>query len=126
MWKIMTITSAVLSLAGCSNDNQIVIENNAMETITFNFRAEEKQVASGSTTTIPDIPNGTYTATLGTVIPSGTSSWTITPASGEFAFEKKSTKIRATFASTFTGGVYAVTWNYSSTDPISSSTPTSP
>jgi hypothetical protein len=125
MWKILTVTAAVLSLIGCSNDNQIVIENGAQEAITFNFRADEKQIAPGTTSTIPDIPNGTYAATLGTTLPGSATSWSITPSSGSFTFAKKSTKIRASFGSTLTNGVYAVTWNYSSTDPTGTS-PTSP
>jgi ribosomal protein L2 len=125
MGKIIAVALALFALAGCSNDNQIVIENDAMETITFNFRAVENQIAPGATLPINDIPNGTYAATLGTVLPSGATSWSITPSSGSFTFAKKSTKIRAAFGSTLTNGVYAVTWNYSSTDP-SGTSPLSP
>lgn len=127
MWKILIVTAVILSLIGCSNDNQIVIDNSAQEAISFNFRAVETPVASGSSATIQDIPNGTYTVTLGLTPPSGATSWTMTPTSGSLTFAKKSTKIRVAFGSTLTtDGVYAVTWNYSSTDPIGFFSPTSP
>jgi hypothetical protein len=125
MRKIVAVACALLALAGCSNDNQIIINNDAQETITFNFRAVQTEVSPGSSSVIQDIPNGTYTVSLGTYIPAGTTTWSITPSGGEFTFEKKSTKIRAAFGSTFSGGTYAVTWNYSSTDPVGTS-PTSP
>ena len=125
MWKALMVTAALMLLIGCSNDNQIVIDNSAQDAITFNFRAVETPVASGSSATIQDIPNGTYSVTLGMTIPSGATSWSISPSSGSLTFAKKSTKIRAAFGSTLTNGVYAVTWNYSSTDPTGTS-PTSP
>lgn len=125
MRKILAVAAAALSLIGCSNDNQIVIDNSAQESISFNFRAVETPVASGSSATIPDIPNGTYAVTLGIVPPSQATSWSVTPTSGSLTFAKKSTKIRVAFGSTLTNGVYAVTWNYSSTDPVGVS-PTSP
>jgi hypothetical protein len=125
MWKALMVTAALMLLIGCSNDNQIVIDNSAQEAIMFNFRAVETQVASGSSATIQDIPNGTYAVTLGLTPPSGATSWSMSPSSGSLTFAKKSTKIRIAFGSTLTNGVYAVTWNYSSTDPIGTS-PTSP
>jgi hypothetical protein len=115
-----------MSLIGCSNNNQITIDNSAQEPITFSFRAVETQVAAGSSATISDIPNGTYSVALGTAPYPGETSWSITPTSGEFNFARKSTKILVSFGSTYTSGTYAVTWNYSSTDTIGASLPTSP
>jgi hypothetical protein len=126
MWKLLTISVALMALIGCSNDNQITIDNSAEEAITFNFRAVAKEVGPNSTEVIQDIPNGTYAVTLGISIPPTATSWSISPSSGSLTFAKKSTKIRAAFGSTLVNGVYTVTWNYSSTDPTGIPSPTSP
>jgi hypothetical protein len=125
MRKTLVLAAALMALIGCSNDNQIIIDNSAQEAVSLNFRAAETPVASGTTATIPDIPNGTYAVSLGIVPPGNATSWSVSPTSGQFTFAKKSTKIRVVFGSTFINGVYAVTWNYSSTDP-SVTSPTSP
>ncbi len=121
MGKLMVLLAGIVSLIGCSNDNQIIIENKADYPIYFTFRSSQNTVNPNGQTTISDIPNGDYAVAIGIQIPpSGASSWSVTPPSATFSFNKKSTKIRTEFYSTFVSGIYAVTWNYSSTDPVTS------
>jgi hypothetical protein len=116
MRKILAVAGSLLFFIGCANDNQIQINNNAGASVLFNFRAHEYWVTSGGTQTISEIPNGTYEVNVGTELPLGTTSSSVSPGGTTFTFEKKSTKYLASFGSTFTNGVYAVTWNFTSTD----------
>jgi len=120
MRNLIILLTVIVSLMGCSNDNQITIINDAQAPVSFNFRANETVVPSGQQSTIKDIPNGSYDVAIGINLPAGTTSSSVSPTSATFTFNRKSTKIAATFGSTFIDGAYTVTWNYSSTDPITS------
>lgn len=116
MRKLLAIAAAAMSLIGCSNDNQIVIRNDAFEPISFNFRAAEYVIKADTTITIGDIPNGTYEANIGIWVPGDATSYSVSPAGATFTFQKESTKYLASFGSAYVAGVYAVTWNWTSTD----------
>jgi hypothetical protein len=131
MNKIIVLAAAALAIIGCSNDNKIVFQNDCNTTVFFNFRAVEKPLAAGGTTAtlqpITDIPNGTYDFSVGAVLPDGDSDVTITPAGGSLTFQKKSTQVLVHFGGIDKNGVYNITFNYSSSDPINSgSTVTGP
>lgn len=116
MRKILAVAGSLLFLIGCANNNQIQINNNAEASVLFNFRAHEYWIASGGTQTISEIPNGSYEANIGTEIPQGAASWSISPDGATFTFQKESTKYLASFGSALSGGAYSVTWNYTSSD----------
>ncbi|HUI92389.1 MAG TPA: hypothetical protein VLX68_09110 [Chitinivibrionales bacterium] len=121
MWKKIAATTAALCCIGCVNNNSITVDNNASEAIDFNFRAQIFTINAGESKPLPtDIPNGTYEVNLGTYVPQGTKTWTITPQAASFTFLKNNTKYRCEFGSSFDGSTYAVTWNYTSTDSVSS------
>jgi uncharacterized lipoprotein NlpE involved in copper resistance len=123
MKKIITLFGSLLVLAGCSNDNKIVINNLADGNIYFNFRAQQYEIASDQSVTIADIPNGTYVYATTYQIPSGAKTWSITgdAASGSLMFDKKSTRILLLYASTMDqNGAYNVNVTWSTTNSSTS------
>jgi hypothetical protein len=119
MWKVMTFAAAVLWLAGCSNDNQILIRNDAQADIMINFRANETDIPSGTSTTIKDIPNGAfdYATTYG--VPAGATSWSVSGAAGAgtLTFSKKETHQLLIYSSTLSNGAYTLYVNATSSEP---------
>jgi outer membrane receptor for ferric coprogen and ferric-rhodotorulic acid len=123
MWKILAIAAAMVSLVGCSNDNQISIVNNAQGDIMFNFRAQETNVASGHSATIKDIPNGTYDYATTYGVPAGATSWSVSgdAGAGSLTFNKKETRQLLIFSSTLSGGAYTLYANITSSESSGSS-----
>jgi hypothetical protein len=119
MWKIVTFAAAMLWLAGCSNDNQIFIENDAQADIMINFRASKTDIPSGTSTTIKDIPNGTYDYATTYWVPAGATSWSVSGAagSGSLAFNKKETHQLLIYSSSLSNGAYTLYVNATSSEP---------
>jgi hypothetical protein len=127
MKKTVTMVFLLFSLWGCSNNNQLTIQNQAQGTIYINFRASIDSVYPGGKSTLTDIPNGSYNYNTTFELPSGVTSWAAngSAASGQMTFDKKNTQILLLYSSTTLTGVYTVYVNESSTDPVSVSSPTS-
>jgi hypothetical protein len=127
MKKMVVIFFLLFSLWGCSNNNQLTIQNQAQGTVYLNFRASIDSVYSGVTRTFTDIPNGSYNYNTTFELPSGITSWAAngSAASGQMTFDKKNTQILLLYSSTTLAGVYTIYVNESSTDPVSVSSPTS-
>jgi hypothetical protein len=127
MKKIVWASAVLISLWGCSNDNKLFIQNQALEAIQVNFRGSVTIVPSDSTRSFTDIPNGTYVySTTSTPPPNATSSSIIgDAASGQLTFEKNNTKVLLLYSYTLLAGTYTLSATQSSSDPISTSSPTS-
>jgi hypothetical protein len=127
MKKIVLMFAMLCSLWGCSNDNKLSIQNLAQETIYVNFRASVIPVQSNTTRTLTDIPNGTYDYNTTYTLPAGATSASSSgdAASGQMSFDKKNTQVLLLYSSTLLAGVYTLYVNESSTDPVSTTSPTS-
>lgn len=117
MWKkIAAATAALALLMGCTNDNQIRIENVAAGGLVINFRAATYSVAAGNgITEIKDIPNGTFQYSVTYELPMGYSAGSL-PSGGTLSFQKKSTKWLMLYSSVAQNGVYNVYLNQTSSD----------
>jgi hypothetical protein len=116
--KKVLIAFSVFLFAGCSNDNQLTINNLAEGGIIINFRGKEYSVNSGQTYTIPDeIPNGKYNFSTTFEIPyrpgikSGTSDGA---AAGELGFQTRDTKVHLLYSSSVADSVYTLHMTQSS------------
>ena len=128
MKKIVLAFAMLMSLWGCSNDNKLFIQNQALEPIQVNFLGTVITVPSDSTKSYTDIPNGSYIYSTTYTIPANATSATISgdAAGGQLTFEKNNTKVLLLYSYTFFAGVYAVSATQSNSDPVSASSPTSP
>jgi hypothetical protein len=123
MWKIFIITAACWSIVGCTNDNQILIQNDTGNDFNFNFRAESYTSPAGKVTPITEIPNGTFSFEVSIVPPDGYTLGTV-PATDELIFQQKSSKWRLIYSSSSVNGIYNVTLSKTTSD--GSTTVTSP
>jgi len=95
------IAAAALLLIGCASKNEVKIENLAGGSIYINFRAETHFIPPSGSTTITDIPNGTYDYSTTFTIPAGyKGSVDGDAAAGTFIFEEKNTKVNMIYSST--------------------------
>jgi hypothetical protein len=122
MYRLLFYFLISLLFISCVNNNKITIINNAQEQITFNFRASQTPVASGSNVTIKDIPNGTYLYSTIFTLPAGATSWTTSgnAGSGSLTFLRNQTTYMIIYSSTLIDGVYTLYSSVSSTDTVSS------
>jgi hypothetical protein len=127
MKKYLTALALLIALWGCSNDNALTIQNKSDGTIYVNFRASIDSVYSHDTRKFTDIPNGSYNYNTTFQIPSNATSWAASgaAASGQMTFNNKGTQILLLYSSTLLAGVYTIYVNESSSDPVSTSSPTS-
>jgi len=118
MWKTVAVTAAVVAMIGCSNDNRIVIKNDAESMLLINFRATEYDIASGQGTTIKGIPNGTYDYVTTFSIPREATSLSVSggAGSGSLTFSKQNTHQLLLYSSTVFDSVYSVFVNATSSD----------
>jgi hypothetical protein len=123
MWKILIIAAACWSIVGCTNDNQILIQNDTGNDFNFNFRAESYAAPVGKVTPITEIPNGTFSFEVSIVPPDGYTLGTV-PATDELIFQQKSSKWRLIYSSSSVNGIYNVTLSKTTSD--GSTTATSP
>jgi hypothetical protein len=125
MRKILAVAAVVWCIVGCTNDNKLVIQNDADVDINVNFRATATLVPAHTPQTIPDIPNGTYTYDISVPPVTGATIASV-PGSGSIEFQKKATKWLFILSSTVSDNVYSITLSKSTSDDASSTTITSP
>jgi hypothetical protein len=123
MKKYLSLAIFVLLCAGCTNDNQIRIENQTLGDVTLNFRAAAYTVPSGKIQDIKNIPNGTYTPNVTYYIPAGLTPSAL-PTGTSLAFDKNSTHWYLLFASLTQGTTYTLSLNETTSDPVTTSTTT--
>jgi hypothetical protein len=123
---IIALLAGLTVLAGCSR-NEIEIQNITRTTVYFQFRGDSYPVEAGGTRSIVDMPNGAYayTSTVEVYPPAAATSLG-QGLSGNLNFMHNQTLISFLYSSNETGSgsalTYTVSANYSSSDPISSST----
>ena len=127
MKKYLPVLVLLIALWGCSNDNKLTIKNIGDEPIYINFRASIDSVYPGGSFPVTDIPNGTYEYNTTYRIPPGVTSASMSgeAGSGQLFFEKKDTQILLLYSSTLLNGAYTVYVNKSSSEPVSTASPTS-
>ncbi len=120
MRKVLVAGAVLFSLIGCVNNNQIALVNDAQESIMFNFRATEYDVASGASVTIKNIPNGTYGYSTTYTLPAQATSFSISgnAGSGSLTFEREQTHQLLIYSSTLIDFAYTLYVNATSTDTI--------
>lgn len=110
--KKVLVAFSIFLFAGCSNDNQLTINNLAESGILVNFRGKGYAINPGTTYTIADeIPNGKYNYATTYGIPSrvGIKSAAIDASgAGELNFQTKDTKIHLIYSSTVQDSIYTV------------------
>jgi|GEM_PF-1131029 hypothetical protein len=131
MKKALVVFFVMLSLAGCSNDNKIVIQNLAAYDVYVNFRAQIYDVpgtstagVNGGSRTIPSIPNGTYQYKTMWFVPDN-SGLSISPAAesdGNLTFTSQQTKIFMQYGSITQGNSYIGSLTVTSSTSTTSST----
>jgi hypothetical protein len=133
MWKILAVAVALFCFIGCSNDNQIKIENRALQTIYFNFRAQEYIVLGYNDVTpdkpsgvageciIKDIPNGNYNYGVTYQLPGDAKTWGISglAQTGGLSFQKTGTHYLMQYNYTEVNFDYQINVVLSSSDPAS-------
>jgi hypothetical protein len=116
--KKVLIAFSIFFCAGCSNDNQLTVNNIAEGGVIINFRGKEYSVSSGKTLNIPDeIPDGKYNFSTTFEIPnrpgikSGISDGSI---AGELNFQTRDTKIHLLYSSSVADSIYTLHMTQSS------------
>ncbi len=113
---------------GCSSspNNSVTFQNMAAADVYVNFRGQVITVPAGKTSSVKNIPNGTYIYATTFAIPAGvTGSSTQGNVSGSLQI-KVGTKISFIYSSTLVGSAYTLYVTISDSDDQSSSTPTGP
>lgn len=123
MKKCLALAIFLLWCAGCTNDNQIRIENQTLGDVTLNFRAVAYTVPSGKIQDIKNIPNGTYVPNVTYEIPAGLTASAL-PAGTSLAFNTNTTKWYLLFSSLTQGTTYTLSLNETTSDPVTTSTTT--
>ena len=117
--KYLILSSLLIVIVGCANNNEISITNNAQKNIAFNFRSKLYNVSeNGGTIEIKDIPNGNYSYSTTYTIPGNTKSHSITTdaAGGSMDFSYGESQFKLLYASTFIDSVYNVNVTISTTN----------
>jgi len=125
--KYVVIAMLAFLITGCANDNQVTIQNIAAGNVFVNFRAKTYTIVPGASTTVTDIPNGTFDYSTTYQIPSHLKGEVAgDAAAGTLIFEEKSTKINFIYSSMQDDTTYTLGCTKSSTRSLSTSTTTSP
>ncbi len=108
----------VLLLQSCNAkvENNFTFKNNALTAMYVNFRGNIITVPAGKTIEVKEIPQGTYDYVSTFDIPAGATS---SSSSGDMTGQvliNASTKITILYTSTYSGSVYTVTANKTSSD----------
>jgi hypothetical protein len=113
---------ALVFFIGCSNNNQITIDNLSRGAIYFNCRAKLDTIPVNSSKIISDIPNGTFDYATTYAVPFGYKTATASQeAAGTLTFEEKYTKIRIVYSATSSDdGEYQLGCTVTSTRNLSS------
>ncbi|HUX60454.1 MAG TPA: hypothetical protein VMV32_04010 [Ignavibacteriaceae bacterium] len=114
--------------SGCSSNinNSITFKNLASGDVYINFRGGLITVPAGQTSSITEIPNGTYDYSTTYTVPAGaSSSSTVGNTSGTLVI-KAGTKILFVYSSTLQSGAYVLSITISNSDNQGSSSLTGP
>jgi hypothetical protein len=125
MRKALAMAAVLFSLVGCSNDNQIEIDNISQGAIYFNFRANQTYVPKDSSRIIKDIPNGSYTYNTTFELPDGAVTWTVAgnAGSGSLRFSKELSRHLLIYSATLDKtGLYTLYVNETSSDSTGGAT----
>ncbi len=115
-------------LSGCSStiNNSITFKNLASGDVYVNFRGSLITIPAGQTSSINQIPNGTYNYSTTYSIPAGaTSSSSVGNLSGSLVI-KAGTKILFVYSSTLQTNVYVISITVSNSDNQNSTSVTGP
>ncbi len=125
--KYAVVAVFAMLIVGCANDNQVIIQNVASSSVIVNFRAKTYTIVSGTSTTVTDIPNGTYDYSTTYEVPGNLKGQVSgEAASGTLIFEDKCTKINFIYSSMQDDSIYVLGCTKSSSRSLSSATSTSP
>lgn len=125
---VCLILLVTLLLSGCSSsiNNSITFKNLASGDVYINFRGGLITVPAGETSSITDIPNGTYDYSTTYSAPAGVlSSSTVGNTMGNLVI-KAGTKILFVYSSTLQTGAYVLFVTISNSDNQSSTNVTGP
>ncbi|MHB8578327.1 MAG: hypothetical protein ACYDA4_00490 [Ignavibacteriaceae bacterium] len=115
-------------LSGCSNtiNNSITFQNLASGDVYVNFRGSLITIPAGQTSSVNQIPNGTYNFSTTYSIPAGAlSSSSVGNLSGSLVI-KAGTKILFVYSSTLQSNVYVLSVTESNSDSQSATSVTGP
>lgn len=121
------IVLSFIFVNGCSGkvNNSVTFNNLSQGTILVNFRGSAIEVPANSTSSVQDIPKGTYNYTSSIIsAPEGSITKALQGASAGTITITAGTKVLIVYSSTLTSGAYIVIATISSSDDLS--TPTSP
>lgn len=125
--RYLIIALLTLLITSCTNDNQVTIKNIAQGSVLVNFRAKTHLIVPGESTTITEIPNGTFDYSTTFEVPAGLKGQVDgEAASGTLIFEDKSTKINFIYSSMRIDTNYILGCTKSSTRSLATTTTTSP
>ncbi len=134
--RIIFGIAVILCVVGCSQDNELHLENLAQEQVTLNFRGSSIRVPSHMTVTLPnsdvsdDIPNGDYEYSTTVNLPTEATKANLGEGlAGVLNYSRSNTVYRIVFSSFLEAGedgevVYNVGATVSSSDKASESAPT--
>jgi len=109
-----------------SPNNSVTFQNMSSGDVYINFRGQMITIPAGKTSSVKNIPNGTYSYSTTYSVPAGvTSTNSQGNVSGTLQI-KVGTKILFVYSSTMLSGTYTIYVTISNSDDQSSSTPTGP
>lgn len=125
--KFAVIVVLAMLIIGCTNNNQVIIQNIATGNIIVNFMAKTYTIVPGTSTTVTDIPNGTFDYSTTYEVPANLKGQISGEAAeGTLIFEDKCTKINFIYSSMQDDSTYTLGCTKSSSRSLSSTTSTSP
>ncbi len=128
--------AVIFGAIGCSQDNELHLENLAIEEVTLNFRGSSIEVPSKAMVTLPntdasdDIPNGDYEYSTTVTLPAAATKAELGEGlAGVLNYSRSNTIYRIVFSSFLESGedgevTYHIGATISSSDKASESTPT--
>ncbi len=134
--RILFGIAVIFGAIGCSQNNELHLENLAIEGVTLNFRGSSIRVPSDAVVSLPnsdasdDIPNGDYEYSTTVALPPAATKANLGEGlTGVLNYSRSNTVYRIVFSSFLEAGedgevVYNVGATISSSDKASESTPT--
>jgi hypothetical protein len=124
---LIVIVLSSIFVNGCSGkvNNSVTFNNLSQGTILINFRGNAIEVPANGSSSVQDIPKGTYNYSSSIIsAPEGTITKALQGVSAGTINITAGTKVLIAYTSTLTSGAYIVIVTISSSDDLS--TPTSP
>ena len=121
MKKVLLAVAVLIAIVGCSNDNQISVENHAITDVILTFRGETYEVAPGKTLTPPikNIPNGEYSySTTWSVNPEAKTNQHGTSLAGTLSFTRSKSSYKMLYSYLISDSTYSVSCNVTTSDPV--------